>query len=95
MLCWFLFADLGRVVGIHGSFHTDIVDHDPTLLISHLLTRDLADTILRQLYDGKYDLIGSRGKAFLKYSLLKTLENKVFGFSIRRYNCLTSIVMLK
>ena len=43
----------------------EIDDHDPTLLISPLLTRDLADTILRQPYDGEYDRIGFRGEAFL------------------------------
>ena len=48
-------------------FHTNIVDLDPTLLISPLLTKDLAETILRQPYDREYDLIGSRGDAFLKY----------------------------
>lgn len=52
MLCWFLFAGLGRAVGSQGSFHTDIKYHDPTLLVSPLFTRVLADTILRQSYDG-------------------------------------------
>ena len=65
MLCWFLFSGLGRVVRSHGSFHTEIDDPDPILLISLLLTRDLAETIPRQPYDGEYDLISSRGEAFL------------------------------
>ena len=62
-----MFAGLGGVVESQGSFHKDIIDLDPTLLISHLLTRYLAETILRQPYDGEYDLIGSKGDAFLKY----------------------------
>ena len=65
MLCWFLLAGLGRVVGSHGSFHADIKEPDPTFLISHLLARDLADTILHQPYDEEYERIGSRGEAFL------------------------------
>ena len=65
------------MVGSHGSFHTDIEDPDPTLLISPLLTRDLAETILRQPYDGAYERIGSKGEAFLKYRPLKTRENKL------------------
>lgn len=51
-----LFAGLGQLAGIQGSFYTEMDDHVPTRLISHLLTRDLADTILRQPYDGEYDL---------------------------------------
>ena len=39
------------------------------LLISHLLPRDLAETILRHPYDVEYDLIGSKGDTFLKYIL--------------------------
>jgi len=50
---WILFVGLGRVVGSQRSFHTEIDDHDLTLLISHLLTRDLAETILLQPYDGE------------------------------------------
>ena len=53
------------MVRSHGSFHTDIDDPVPTLLISHLLTRDLADTILLKPYDREYEQIGSRGEAFL------------------------------
>ena len=86
MLCWFLFAGFGRVVGSHISFHTSIDDPDPTVLINPLITRDLADTILCQSYDGKYDLIGSQGDTFLKYRPLKTRENKVLGFSITPQN---------
>ena len=83
------------MIGCQGSFHTDMIDHDPTLVISPFLTRDLAETILLQPYDGEYDLIGSRGDAFLKYQPLKTRENKVFGFSINRYNCFPSMAVLK
>ena len=83
------------MVGSQGSFHTEIEDPDPTRLISPLLTRDLADVILRHPYDGEYERIGSRGEAFLKYRPLKTRENKVFGFSINRQNCLLSIAVLK
>ena len=90
-----MFAGLGRVAGIQGSFHTEIVDHVPTLLISPLQTRDLAEIILLQPYDGEYDRIGSRGEAFLKYRPLKTLEKKVLGFSISRHNCFPSIAVLK
>ena len=72
-----------------------IYDPHPTLLISHLLTRDLTDTILRQPYDGEYDLIGSKGDAFLKYRPLKTNENKVCDISIRRHNWLPNITVLK
>ena len=64
-LCLFLLAVLGRVVGSHGSFHTDIEEPDHTLLINLLLTRDLAETILHHPYDGEYERIGSRGEAFL------------------------------
>lgn len=95
MLWWFLFAGLGRVVGRQGSFHNEIEDSDPTILISLLLTRNLAETILCHPYDRDYDLIGSRGDAFLKYCLLKNRENIVFGFSINRQNCFPSIVVLK
>ena len=83
------------MVGSQGSFHTDIEDPDPTLLISPLLTRDLAEIMLRQPYDIEYERIGSKDEAFLKYRPLKTRENKVSGFSIRRYNCLPSIAVLK
>jgi len=48
-----------------GSFHTEIDDPDPTFLISPLKTRDLAEIILLQPYDGEYERIGSRGEAFL------------------------------
>lgn len=34
MLCWFMFAGLGRVVRNQRSFHTEIDNPDPTLLIS-------------------------------------------------------------
>ncbi|WZZ78447.1 hypothetical protein YC2023_099019 [Brassica napus] len=94
-LCWFLLAGLGRVVGSHGSFHTEIEEPDLTRLISHLLTRDLAETILRQPYDEEYERIGSKVEAYLKCRPLKTRENKVFGLSIRRHNCLPSITVLK
>ncbi|KAF8083523.1 hypothetical protein N665_0768s0010 [Sinapis alba] len=57
--------------------------------------KDLADTILRHPNDDEYDLIGSRGDAFLKYRPLNTRENKVFGFSISLQNCLPSIAVLK
>ena len=83
------------MVGSHGSFHIDIDDPDPTRLISLLLTRDLADMILRHPYDGEYERIGSKGEAFLQYRLLKTRANNVFGFSIRSHNCLPSITVLK
>ena len=53
------------MVESHGSFHTDIDDLDPTLLINPLLTRDLTEIILHQPYDGEYDLIGSRDETFL------------------------------
>ena len=45
------------------SIHID--DPDSTLLISPLLTRDLANMILCKLYDGEYERIGSRGEVFL------------------------------
>ena len=83
------------MVGSHGSFHTEIEEPDPTRLISPLLTRDLAETILRQPYDEEYERIGSKGEAFLKYRPLNTRENRVFGLSIRRHNCLSSIAVLK
>ena len=83
------------MAGSQGSFHTEIEDPDPTILISLSLTRDLTKTILRQPYDGEYDRIGSRGDAFLKYHPLKTRENKVFGFKISRHNYLPSISVLK
>ena len=54
-----------------------VIDHDPTLLISLLLTRNLAETILRQPYDDDYNLIGSRGDYYeylLVYVLL--IKNK-------------------
>ena len=65
MLCRFLFAGLRRVVEIHESFHAEIDEHVPTHLISPLLTRDLADLILLQPYDGEYERIGSRDEAFM------------------------------
>ena len=90
-----LFAGLGRVDEIYRSFQTEIDDPVLTLLISHLLTRDLYETILRHPYDGEYDLIGSRGDVFLKYRPLNTRENSVLGFSIRRHSCFPSITVLK
>ena len=51
--------------GIQGSFHTEIYDLVPTLLISHLQTRDLAEIIVLQSYDGNYEQIDSRGEAFM------------------------------
>lgn len=53
--------------GSEISFHTEIDDLVPTILISHLLTRNLPKTILFQPYNDEYDLIGSRGDVFLKY----------------------------
>lgn len=79
---------------IHGSFYIGIEDLVPTRLISHLLTRDLPETILNHTYDRAYDLIGSRGDVVLKYRLLKTLESNDLGFQIRRQNCFPNIVVL-
>ena len=59
-VCWSRAVD-----GSQGSFHTEIDDHVPTLLISPLQTRDLAEIILLQPYDGEYERISSRGEAFL------------------------------
>lgn len=67
-----------------GSFHTEIDDLDSTLLISYLLTRDLADTILCHPYNSEYDVVGFKRDVFLKCRLLKSWENKVIGFSIKR-----------
>ena len=78
-----------------GSFHTDIEDPDPTLLISHLLTRVLSETILRQPKDDEYDQIGSRGDTFLKYRPLNTREKNVFGLSINLQSCFPSMTVVK
>lgn len=40
------FSGLGRVVESHGLFNTEMEDHNSTLFISRLLTKDLAETIL-------------------------------------------------
>ena len=82
MLCWFLFASLGRVVGSHESFHNDIDDPDPTLLISSLLTRDLVDTILCQSYDREYDQISSRGDTISTLRLLSATRFHIFLSSL-------------
>lgn len=55
-----------------GSFHTEIDDLDSTLLISYLLTRDLADTILCHPYNSEYDVVGFKRDVFLKCRLLKS-----------------------
>ncbi|KAF8048042.1 hypothetical protein N665_2708s0002 [Sinapis alba] len=43
----------------------------------------------------RFEQIGNRSNAFLKYLLLKTRENKVFGFSTSLQKCFPSIVVLK
>ena len=48
-------------------------------------------TFIRQ----EYDLIASRGDAFLKYRPLKTRENKKCGFSVKCQNFFPNIPVLK
>ena len=85
--------------GSQISFHTDMIDLDLdldlTLLVSHLLIRDLAEKILLQPYDGEYDLIGSKDDSFMKYRSLKTRENKEFSFLIDRHNYFPIMAILK
>ena len=76
------------------SFHTEIDDPYLIVLISHLLTRDLTDTIMCHPYDGEYDQISFMGDAFPKFCPLKTRENKVLVFSIKHHNCFSSIAGL-
>ena len=82
-----LFADLGRLDGIQGFISYRNRCSFFILLISHLLMRDLAYTILRLPYDSEYDLIGSRGFVFLKYQPLKIIANTELSFSIRCHSC--------
>ena len=90
-----MFAGLGRVVGSQGSFHIEIENLVPTLLISPLLKRRSSRCYTTPSIYREYDRIGSKGDAFLKYRPLKTRENKVFGFSVRHHSCLPSIIVLK
>ena len=67
----------------------------PTLLISPVLTRDLADVILLHPYEGEYDRIGSKGSDFLWYLPLKTPAKRESGLSINLHSCFANNVVLK